>query len=481
MKRKLDKAFNPHCIAVVGDRKDDMFRGEFRWLSALKNFRGKLYSVQRNPKTIKEIEALGVKNYVSLLDIPDPIDLVIVSTPRTAALKILEDCIEKDVGAAHFFTAGFSESAGFGQGDIEEGKRLENLLVKRAKEANFNLIGPNCMGIFNPKLGVKQVATEYDGFAGSVGFISQSGNHAINFALEAHLYGVDINKSVSFGNGWVLDSPDYLEYFTHDPEIKAVAMYLEGVRDGKRFFSTLRDAAVQKPIVIWKGGRRGAGGRAIGSHTGSMATSQVVWDAAVKQCGAISVTNLRELIDTLKILLYCPAVYSNKTGIIGASGGLSVAVADAFEEEGIELPRLTQESYDELASFWNVVGGGYPNPIDIGNENMAQMGRILKILEHDASVDNIALSMALGLGGLIQNFMEEFIHTVIETKEKSSKPVMVVFNVSSPEEMQLMLDASKKLQDCGIPAFPSFERGARALRNAVSYYNFKKHYAEAVA
>ena len=192
------------------------------WLRAQSTFKGKLYSVQVNPETIESIKALGIENYTSLLDIPEVIDLVIVTAPRAAALGILEDCIRKEVAAAHFFTAGFSET------DTEEGRRLERLLAKRAEEANFHLIGPNCVGIFNPKAGVRQIYDQYDGVSGPVGFISQSGNLAMNFSREAHLQGVDINKSVRFVYGAVIDSIDFLEYIGQSPGVPFIGWYGEG-------------------------------------------------------------------------------------------------------------------------------------------------------------------------------------------------------------------------------------------------------------
>ncbi len=247
---KLDRAFNPKCVAVVGDSK----RGNFHWLHNLSTFKGKLYSVQVNPESIEGIEALGIENYTSLLDIPGPIDLVIVNVPRAIAPEILEDCIRKEVAAAHFFTSGFAET------DTEEGIRLERLLTEMAEQANFHLVGPNCRGIFNPKIGLKQIGEQYSGFAGPVGIISQSGGLAMAFTREAHLQGVDINKSVSFGNGIVLGASDYLEYFGRDPEIEVIGMYLEGVRDGRQFFTVLREVSARKPVVIWKGGWTEDGG-----------------------------------------------------------------------------------------------------------------------------------------------------------------------------------------------------------------------------
>ena len=290
---KLDRAFNPQCVAVVGENR----KRNFSWLRAQSAFKGKLYSVQTNPEDAKSIKALGIKNYTSLLDIPEPVDLVIVSVPRAVTPKILEDCIQKGVAVVHFFTAGFTETG------TEEGRKLEQLLIERAEQANLHLIGPNCMGIFNPKVGIKQTAGQYTGLAGPVGFIAQSGTHASAFSLEAHLQGVNINKSVSFGNGVVLDSTDFLDYFGHDADIKAIGMYLEGVKDGRRFLAMLRQVSARKPVVIWKGGRTEAGGRAIASHTASLAVPQAIWDTAMKQFGAINVRSQEELIDTLKAFI----------------------------------------------------------------------------------------------------------------------------------------------------------------------------------
>ncbi len=458
---RLDRAFNPQCVAVVGDKQES----GFMWLRGQGTFKGKLYSVQVNPETIKGIEALGVKNYTSLLDIPEPVDLVIVAVPRAVAPRILEDCIGKEVAAAHFFTSGFAETG------TEEGIRLERLLTERAEQANFHLIGPNCLGIFNPKVGIRQMGDQYTGVSGPVGFISQSGTHAIAFSLEMHLQGVDINKSVSFGNGVVLDSADYLEYFGRDPEIKVIGMYLEGVKDGRRFLTVLREVSAQKPVVIWKGGRTEEGGRAIASHTGALAISQAIWEAAVRQYGAIKVARMEELIDTLKALLYLSPVRGDRVAITGGSGGQSVAIADVFAEAGLRVPLLTQESYDELATFYSLIGGGYRNPIDTGNENRSEMRRIMEILERDANIDNIVL-----LGNASWGTPEQIqgqVSIMVDIQERTLKPVMAIIPFATPDEMQRARELTKQLQERGIPVFPSIERGARALRNALDYYAFK--------
>ncbi len=458
---KLDRAFSPRCLVVVGDSR----RNNFQWLNTQSSFKGKVYSVQVNPESIEGIKALGVENYTSLRDIPEPVDLAIVTVPRKAALGVLEDCIAKDVAAAHFFTAGFAET------ETEEGIELERLLREKAEQANFHLIGPNCMGIFNPLVGIKQMGMQYTGVSGTVGFISQSGTNAASFSLEAHLQGVDINKSVSFGNGVVLDSANYLEYFGRDPEIKAIGMYLEGVRDGRRFLTVLKEVSARKPVVIWKGGRTEEGGRAIASHTGSLAVPQAIWDAAVRQCGAIKVANAEEMVDTLKALLYLTPVRGDRVGITGGSGGQSVAIADVLAETGLKVPVLTQESYDELATFFTLIGGGYRNPIDTGNQNSREMKRILEILGRDANVDNLVFLSGARWG--MSDQLEAQIKLLADIRDGASKPVMAVVSYSTPEEMRTARKATERFQKKGIPVFPSMERGALALRNTLQYYTRK--------
>jgi len=462
---KLERAFNPKVLAIIGDS------GFLQWIRGHQDFKGKLYSVQVSPKTIERIEKLGVKNYTSLNDIPEPVDLAIVAVGRKYALDVLEDCIRKDVAAAHFFTAGFDET------DTQDGIDLGSALVKRANDANFHIIGPNCMGLFNPSIGLKQQGGQYSGTTGPVGFISQSGTHAINFSLEAHLQGVDVNKSVSFGNGVVLDAAEYLEYFGQDDGIRVIGMYLEGIREGKRFLEVLRKVSRKKPVVIWKGGRTRDGSRAVASHTGSLAVSQDIWEAAMKQGGAVTVPGMDEMIDTLKALLYLNPVSGNRVVLAGGSGGQSVAITDAFTEVGLAVPPLTRESYDQFDEFFSVIGGSYRNPIDTGNPNRAQMKRIIEIIEADTNVDNIVLLMYTGTGGGppgMEDLRDEEIKSIIDLRNRTPKPVMVTITVPFlPKVVGEARTLVKKLQEGGVPAFTSLDRGALALRNVLDYYSIK--------
>jgi acyl-CoA synthetase (NDP forming) len=455
---KLDRAFNPKCLVVVGDSAEN----NFRWIRAQSAFKGKLYSVQVSPKSIEGIKALGVPNYTSLLDVPEPVDLAIVCVPRAIVPRILEDCIRKKVAVAHFFTSGFAET------ETEEGIKLERWIKETAEAANFHLIGPNCMGIFNPKVGIKQDEQQYSSISGPVGFISQSGTHAIFLSATAYLEGVYLGKSVSFGNGTVLDSADYLAYFGQDPEIKVIGMYLEGVKAGRKFLKTLPQVSARKPVVVWKGGRTEAGGRAIASHTGSLAVSQAVWNTAVRQYGAIKVDSMEEMVDTLKALLYLPQVRGNRVAVTGGSGGQSVAIADVFAEAGLRLPSLSQHSYDELSTFYSVIGGGYRNPIDTGNQNRMQMRRILEIIGQDANIDNVVL-LSQARWAAAED-VKVHIDPLVDIREKTGKPVMAIVSYSTPNEMERAAEVTKRFQKNDIPTFPTIERGAKALKNALDYY-----------
>jgi acetyl-CoA synthetase (ADP-forming) len=460
---KLDRAFSPRCVAVVGDSKQN----DFEWLRAQLEFTGKLYSVQVNPDTIEAIEALGVKNHRSLLDIPEPVDLAIVSVSRNIAPRVLEDCIKKDVAAAHFFTAGFSET------NTEEGAELERQLKNMVEDANFHLIGPNCMGIFNPKLGIRQTPDQYTGIPGPVGFISQSGAIALTFSLEAHLQGLDINKSVSSGNGIALDAADFLEYFGGDPEVKAIGMYLEGVNNGRKLFEILKRVARHKPVVIWKGGRSEDGDRAIASHTGALAMSRTVWDTIVKQCGAVAVTGIEPLIDTLKALIYLPPVRGNRVAVAGGSGGQSVAITDALADVGFRVPPLTQESYDELSTFFNVVGGSYRNPIDTAGPVRRDMKRIMEIVGRDTNIDNLVLVCSTKPGRrMMPEQLQGSLDLAQHIKDRTTKPVMVLIFLHTPDASREKREIISLYQEIGIPAFPSIERGVLALKNALDYHHF---------
>ncbi len=462
-RKALDRALNPRCVAVVGDK---MANG-YVWLRNMSTFNGRLYSVQIDPNELPGIEKLGVKNYRSLMEIPDPVDYVLVAVPRAVTPRVLSDCIKKGVGGATMFTSGFAES------HSDEGAMLQDALVKMAREADFNLIGPNCMGLFNPKLGVRQDVNQYNGHSGPVGFISQSGTHAIFFSQVGIRNGLRVSKCISYGNGAVLDSSDFLEYFADDHETKVIGLYIEGVKDGRKFLESLRYAAQKKPVLVWKGGKGEEGHRAISSHTGSLASAPILWDSLIKQCGAMRIENLEEMIDCMKAILYVNRPLGTRVGLVAQSGGQSVVIADAFTKAGLSAPLLSQSTYRQFAGFFNIIGGSYLNPLDISwhAPSIKDSMKILDILSTEENIDSLVAELSLPFLSQIWDFYPSYLDNLVSAladfKARCPKAFLVVISAGQLEEQALIVRS--KLMDKGIPGFPSFDRAAEALAKVAEY------------
>ena len=465
---QLSRALNPRTIAIVGDKRAN----GYLWLRNMSSFQGKLYSVQVDPNEIPGIDELGVANYPSLTAIPDEIDYVVCAVPRSIAPRIIADCATKGVGGVSLFTSGFAETG------EEEGARLQAEIGRIAREAGLALIGPNCMGVYCPRLGVRQSAEQPAGEAGPVGFISQSGTHAINFGLVGAAQGVRISTSISIGNAEVLDVPDYLDYLVSDADTRVIAMYVEGVKDGRRFLESLRRAAEAKPVVVWKGGVTEAGARATASHTAALAASNDVWTAAVRQAGALQSDTIDDTIDALKALLFCKPARGRRMGLMAMTGGQSVVIADAFVRAGLEVPLLTPASYERLAGFFNIIGGSYRNPLDMGGTigfggQSDHLRRLLEILDEDKHVDAIAMELASGFMArrweADPSSLEALLDVLVAHRDRSAKPFLTILHPGHVED--IAFHARSRVAEREMAVFHSFERAARAFSRAAAYWS----------
>ena len=463
-RERLDRALNPRTVVVVGDAKA---RGN-RWLKSNRTVKGALYSVQVDPAELPAIEALGVPNYASLLDVPGEVDYVLVAVPRNVAPLILRHCIEKNVAGAAFFTSGFAETGS------EEGRELQETLRAAAAESGLALIGPNCMGLYNPEAGVRFGPDQPAGEGGPVSFVSQSGAHAMDFVMAAHDAGVRLGKAVSFGNGIVLENADYLEYFAGDPATGHLAMYVEGLQDGRRFFERLREACRRKPVVLWKGGRSPDGGRATRSHTASLAGSAEVWDALCRQAGAIRADSLTEAVDLLKALALLPPFAGRGVGVMGGSGGQSVSMTDALADAGLRVPELSEASYRQLGEWFSLVGASFRNPIDMGT-NRTELERILGILDGDERIAAIAMQLRpRPADDPDREQLDAPIEALAQSAARSSKPHVVLMHSPTPlAHAEAMRELDERLRGLGIAAFPGYERAARALAKVGAYHRWR--------
>lgn len=461
---RLDRMFNPKTVVVIGDKGPG-----YMWLQNNLPFKekgGALYSVQLDPKEIEGIEKLGIQNFTSLDDVPGEIDYALVAVPRQVAPIILKGLVANGAHGAGFFTSGFAETG------EELGIKLQAQLTEMARAANFNLVGPNCMGLYLPRSGVR-----FNGDApvtddGRVGFMSQSGTHGIQFTLVAAANGIHLTRCVSLGNAIVLDVSDYLEYMAEDPDTEVIGMYVEGVRNGRRFFETLRAACKKKPVVVWKGGQTEAGARATMSHTASLAAPQAVWEGMMRQCGAITTNNLDETLDAIKALLWAKRPSGRRMALLAQTGGQSVSITDAFAKAGFEVPRFTDATYSQLGEFFNIIGGSYQNPLDMAGTiqgKMETLDRILKIVDADPNVDGMAMELSAMFAARMWKRNPESLDQMLDALkvhgERSTKPFVVILHPA--HEAEYIATIQGKFHERRLPAFQSFERAAAALGRVV--------------
>ncbi|HJP41429.1 MAG TPA: CoA-binding protein [Dehalococcoidia bacterium] len=459
--------FNPKTVVVIGDKGPG-----YMWLHNNMPFKdkgGNLYSVQLDPKEIEGIEKLGIQNFTSLDDVPEEIDYALVAVPRPVSPIILKGLIDNKANGAGFFTSGFAETG------EETGIKLQEQLTEMCRQANFNLVGPNCMGLYLPRSGIRfngDVPVVDDG---NIGFMSQSGTHGIMFSLTAAANGMHLSFGISLGNAIALDIADYLEYLAEDDGTEVIGMYVEGVKDGRRFFETLRDVCTKKPVVVWKGGQTEAGARATYSHTASLAAPQAVWDGMMRQCGAVVTNNLDETVDALKVLTQAKKPRGRGMALLAQTGGQSVSITDAFGKAGFEVTRFTDATYEKLGEFFNIIGGSYQNPLDMGGTvqgKIETLGKIFEIVDSDPNVDGMAMELSAMFAARQWKQKPETLDAMLDLihqhSQQSAKPF--VFVLHPAHEAEYVATIQGKFHERQIPAFQSFERAAAALGRAADFY-----------
>ena len=465
---KLERIFNPRSVAVVGSKQAD----NYGWLKTFLPFQGPKYSINVDRNEWAGAEALGFPGYASVLDVPGEIDFVVISVPAQIVPRVLRDCIAKKVAGVHLFTAGFGETG------TEEGIRLGQEIESMAKEAGLNLVGPNCLGVYNPKIGVGvNLGGGYYGEAGNFAVISQSGSQTMGLTRGAMAHGITISKAVSMGNGIILDSPDYLEYYAQDEDTHAIGMYLEGVRDGRRFFTTLRDVCAKKPVLVWKVGETEDAARAVASHSTSGTSEATVWDALVHQAGAIKVDSGDELIEVTKLLLRMPPTGGSRLALLALSGGHATEMANVFSKEGFSVPTLTEESYKRILEKFDLVGGSYRNPIEGRTMfNDESMNNVLDALNEDKNTDIIVHEVKVDVqGGAPSLYRRHGVDFFSDFRARAKKPyVMALDTAEFPQaEPEASVDVYRQLTEAGIPTLFGLQRTAAALRKVVDYYRYR--------
>ncbi|MDY6893732.1 MAG: CoA-binding protein [Chloroflexota bacterium] len=472
---QLNTAFNPRCIAIAGAMGHPFAMG-YRYVSHLLNYgyQGRVYPITRN-----SAEVLGIKTYSSLKEIPESVDYVICCLPASQALDLIEQAYYKGVKVVHFFTGRFSET---GQ---EDAARVEMEVLQRARELGIRLIGPNCMGIHYPKSGIS-FAYDMPGEPGRVSMFLQSGGAATQFSHYAALRGVRFSKVISYGNALDLNESDFLDYFSQDPETEVIAAYMEGIRDGTRFFRSLREATLRKPVIILKAGRSSAGARSAASHTAALSGSFGTWNTAMRQTGAIQAQSLDDMIDLVVSFDCLPPILGTRVGVLGGGGGNSVLAADEWEEAGFEVAPLPQEIEGEVRKLLPELWWGWlRNPIDMSIfpeeafvTNLG--GTIFRMMAQSSNFDLLVTNIMVGgpmsgeeLVALVGNEVED----VLDIARKENTPVAVVLDTGAlgtenfdDVRWKCLAQAKTKLLAARIPVYASGPQAANSIMRLIKYY-----------
>ncbi len=464
----LEPFFYPKTIAVVGA---SPYSQDFRWggktfIEGLvkQNYLGKVCPVHPKAENV-----LGLRAYRSVRDIPYDIDLAIFSIPAPAVPQVMEDCVAKGVKFVHIFTAGFSETG------LEDRTNLEKDIVAVAQKGGVRVIGPNCMGIYNPDAGVAWVK-DFPAQSGPVGFVSQSGQLAGHFIEVGNNRGVRFSKVISFGNASDLQCHEFLEYLADDDKTEIIACYIEGLKDGRAFFELAKKITPKKPLVMWKGGCTEGGSRAVSSHTASIAGSTEIWKALCRQTGIIQVSSIEDLVSTVAALERLTPPPRPNVAIVGGAGGGSVTMTDAAESAGLKVPHLSEETIRGLSEFVPVHGQSVKNPLDIFSVliNPEHFARMIELLREDPHIDALIYYQRVEWALRRENiFLDMIMDMTIKGAKDLKKPLFLVLaDATSLEGMALRKHAEEKYNNAGLPTFPTFDEAARTICNLSEYHKY---------
>ncbi|HEO72535.1 MAG TPA: hypothetical protein ENN80_14855 [Candidatus Hydrogenedentes bacterium] len=389
LKRKHLALFEPSSIAIVGASSSPLKWG-FRILynTIMGGYKGALYAV--NPK---HTEIIGVDCYPSISALPEKrLDLAVIVVPPPLVIGAVRECAACGVRAAIVITAGF--------GEIEDdaAHAAQEEIVAIATESGMLVVGPNCAGVASPDPHSLYCGMIYrHPCGGTMSLVSQSGNVGMTVLTWAQLHQVGIGRFVSSGNEAATRSEDFLHFFAHDAKTKSVLAYIEGTRDGRRMFEAMRETARVKPLVVVKGGRTDAGQSAAASHTGALATTTALFEAACRQAGAIVVSDIYQAMELTSAFAHQPLPHGRRVVIVSEGGGWGVMGADACKEAGldvIDLPDDVMAELDAIMPGWWSRG----NPIDLvaGNDRTL-MSRAVETVVKSPEVDAV---MVLGVGYL---------------------------------------------------------------------------------
>jgi acetyl coenzyme A synthetase (ADP forming)-like protein len=478
--KQLDAFFNPRSVAVVGATKKINKAGHVIFKNFVENkrrgvFRGDIYPV--NPH---EDYILGFQCYPKLTKIPGELELAVIVVPAEIVPEIMEDAAAKRVKAVVIISSGFGEI-----GNHE----LERRVVGIAKRAGIRVLGPNCLGVYDSKTGVdmlflpetkilttgEEVVATPRPMRGNIAIVTQSG--AFGVAALDYLAGrqIGVSKFVSFGNKSDVDEAEMLHYLYYDDETKVILLYVEDIKNGRAFIEAASKVTRKKPVIALKAGKTEAGARAAASHTGAMAGSDQIYNAAFAQTGILRVRDMEEFFDAAKAFVMQPPAAGKNVAIITDAGGPGILAADECETQGLMVKRFSEKTLQKFEKLKRE--GKLPkfatnlNPVDVTGSATSEMFELATdIVFQDPEIHGILL---LGLHHT-PALQEDYIDRVAKVASKYEKPI-VACDIG---ETEMALHTRSRFEKLGIPAYSSPEDAARAMSALAKYglYLKKKGY-----
>jgi len=450
----MEAIFNPRSVAVIG-ASDNPGKLGFHVMKSLTQggYPGRIFPI--NPG---KHEILGIKTFPSLLHVPEAVDLSIVVLPAELVPNTIRECEEKGVHGMVLITAGFKEI------EDKRGKLLQREILELANKSGIKIIGPNTFGIVNLHRPVNASFTPEFSYVkkGKIGLVSQSGGMSHLLAFLSMENQVGLSKIIGLGNRCNVDFAEMVEFLAEDPETEVIALYLEGIDHPRGLIEVAKRVRRIKPIIAYKAGRSITSDQASQFHTGSLAGKHEIYRGAFSQAGILTVRSSEELLDTAKGLVMCPVPKGNRVAVLSGQAGPGMVACDVCELEGLSIPPFstgTQKRIEELLPPLAI----RTNPVDMGPawyDSQAIKGIVEAVLG-DQKIDAVVLCIMFAsanraAAGALANL-------ILET----GRDKIVTCCFSAP--LGIWDEEIKRLEESGIPNYPTPERAAKALANLVRF------------
>lgn len=451
----VDPLFVPTAVAVFGASDSPDSQGGVVFRNLIEGgFKGPCYAI--NPKYE---EVAGRRSYASLEEIEKPIDLALIATPATAVAGILAQCGAKGVRMAVVYSGGFAEAD-------EAGAHLQDKMVETARRHRIRVLGPNTMGMLRPQNRLNATSgVVTKGVSGNVALVSQSGaicSAMLDWSVPRH---IGFSSMISLGAAADVDFGDVLDFLALDAHTQCILLYVEGVRDARRFMSGLRAAAQLKPVVVVKTGRMAAGSRAAKSHTGAWVGSAEVFRAVMDRAGAVQVDALHQLFAAAHVFGANKRLAGDRIAIITNGGGPGVLAADRAAELGLTLAQLSEETYAKLGEILPACWS-HGNPVDVlGDTTVERYNTAVELCLADSNVDGVLAILA----PLAMTNTTGVAQRLVEVAKKSRKPVLACWMGAAQVAEAVAFFAQNR-----VPHFDSPEQGAEAMSYLATYHRNQK-------